>query len=104
MYSDIDIPARAARDLSLRWILSGTLRIWIMVDMPLACFHQNHMSNPDAVWTTWNYLRRWPSERTTDRLQNLCALEKDRKIHTLPSAGPRIFPTRIGLCSPIESW
>ena len=42
----------------------------------------------------------------TLRSQRLGALEriKDRKIHTLPSAGPRIFRTRMGLCSPSESW
>ena len=42
----------------------------------------------------------------TLRSQRLGALEriKDRKIHTLPSAGPRIFRTRMRPCSPSESW
>ncbi len=29
---------------------------------------------------------------------------KNRPLQSLPSAGPRIFPTRMGLCSPSESW
>src|SRR6266446_5720255 len=47
-YSESDMPASAARDLSWRCKLSGTLRIWIITPMRITLSHVGHMSSPSS--------------------------------------------------------
>ena len=58
-YSEMDIPARAARDLSRRCSSSGTFRIWTITAMQRVCSHAPRMSRV-TVYHPSIKLSPWP--------------------------------------------